>query len=111
MIDLACCGCRCDTCPAYTNSCAGCNALAGKPEWVDEFGFHQCAFYTCCVVEKGLSHCGQCREMPCALFYEYNDPSQSQEQLDQWLALRISELEAAQKRDQSGPCPSPAEKP
>ena len=65
MIDTRC-GLRCEGCyykDAY--SCGGCIDTQGHP-------FHgECPVAVCCQ-QKGLVHCGQCPDIPCALLRQYS---------------------------------------
>lgn len=57
------CGVVCSDCPPCdSDSTPGC-------------GYHragtapgECAVFVCCVLERGLEHCGQCLDFPCRLF-------------------------------------------
>lgn len=44
--------------------CNGCQAAEGKLFW------GECEVAKCCIA-KGHSHCGRCREFPCAVLHEY----------------------------------------
>jgi hypothetical protein len=63
---LGCCGLDCGLCPRfYTEGSSRCPGCAGP----DFFSKHpSCSFITCCVREKKLEVCGQCKEFPCAKF-------------------------------------------
>lgn len=68
MIDTRC-GLKCEGCEwRESHGCGGCIATNGNP-------FHgECPVAACCQ-EKGLVHCGQCPEIPCALLTRYSsDP-------------------------------------
>jgi len=68
------CGIACDSgkCMFYTGKkepqCPGCIKCAGKPFW------GECKVYKC-AAEKGVKHCGLCKDFPCDLLPEQFDPS------------------------------------
>ena len=65
MIDTRC-GLCCEIC-SYREPChcGGCIATNGHP-------FHgECPVAVCCQ-QKGLVHCGQCPDIPCALLRQYS---------------------------------------
>jgi hypothetical protein len=62
------CGTYCGECTSYKKTCAGCGYVKGKPFW------GECRFYSC-VREKGVEHCGLCRDFPCDYFLATYDPS------------------------------------
>lgn len=74
----SCCGVICSQCEYYPADCKGCPAIAGKAFWLTFTGEAVCSIYDCCIGQKGLKHCGQCPELPCALYLESNDPTKSQ---------------------------------
>ncbi|MCW4051856.1 MAG: DUF3795 domain-containing protein [Candidatus Bathyarchaeota archaeon] len=66
------CGSYCGTCEFLNRkekpSCSGCSSQAGHPFWGD------CKLFAC-VEEKGVDHCGSCRDFPCELFVNQFDPA------------------------------------
>ncbi|MBO5253331.1 MAG: DUF3795 domain-containing protein [Clostridia bacterium] len=63
------CGLHCIGCEyKETNGCKGCIETNGHP-------FHgECPVAVCCQ-DKGITHCGECPEIPCALLTQYScDP-------------------------------------
>ena len=55
------CGLLCKWCKyKEPMNCPGCVALNGKASWCDD----DCDVSRCCV-DKGYSHCGECRDVPC----------------------------------------------
>lgn len=74
---VSCCGVVCTNCRFYPGECPGCPALEGKVFWLAYTGESICPIYRCCVVEKGLAHCGRCEALPCA-HYEQGDPTLTQ---------------------------------
>lgn len=68
MIDTRC-GLKCVGCGFKdSNKCGGCIATNGNP-------FHgECPVAQCCQ-NKGLTHCGECKDIPCELLTQYScDP-------------------------------------
>lgn len=59
MSEIGVCGCICSDCRIYGLDCGGCHAIEGITCWLDEVGLAVCDFYECCVIEKGLIHCGE----------------------------------------------------
>lgn len=96
MPDISCCGCICSDCVDFINGkCIGCDKNTGKPYWIDTVEIEQCPFYTCCINDKQYSHCGQCNKMPCKLFYDFNDPAITKEELEKSINDRINILKNA----------------
>lgn len=63
------CGRYCGTCaPFLDGSCCGCAYQLGHPPG------GECALFQCCVVERGLEHCGLCLDYPCQLFTSQASP-------------------------------------
>jgi len=64
------CGAYCGVCEwREKTNCAGCQANKGTIFW------GTCAVATCCV-EKGLTHCGLCPDLPCeALQAAFDEPN------------------------------------
>lgn len=75
----ACCGCICNECGYYPDTCRGCAAIQGKPFWLEYTGDEKCGIYKCCIEERKLPHCGQCPELPCEQ-YELQDPTKTPEE-------------------------------
>lgn len=76
---ISCCGCVCSECLYYPNDCAGCPSIEGQAFWLEYTGGAVCEIYECCVLQKKLSHCGQCAELPCAR-YDLKDPTKTEEE-------------------------------
>ena len=68
-VQAAACGHFCGDCDAYLdNSCCGCGYQLG------ETPCGECALFQCCIVERGLEHCGLCLDLPCQLFLGHAPP-------------------------------------
>ena len=72
------CGANCESCE-YLSNCNGCNAMKGKPFYINDFGFEVCQMYDCSVNKKGHKSCAECPELPCQTFYDWKDPSMTDE--------------------------------
>jgi hypothetical protein len=58
------CGRYCGTCEVYVEEeCCGCGYCLGRS--------CDCDVFVCCVVERGLAHCGLCLDFPCQLFLSH----------------------------------------
>ncbi|HFD39216.1 MAG TPA: DUF3795 domain-containing protein [Anaerolineae bacterium] len=63
------CGRNCAQCDDFqAGHCRGCGYQLGQtPQG-------ECAVFVCCVVERGLEHCGLCVDFPCQLFLSLAPP-------------------------------------
>lgn len=76
------CGLLCGQCAYRENpGCTGCTQME-KPFWGDSCPVK------CCCEGKGLAHCGQCGEFPCALLHRF---AYEMEQSDQGERIRQCE--------------------
>jgi len=63
------CGRNCEGCDAYRDGvCCGCGYQLGRTRR------GECAVFQCCVVERGLEHCGLCLDLPCQVFVSQAPP-------------------------------------
>lgn len=88
------CGVQCDLCEQYPDTCKGCEAVKGKPYWmqyVSEGSAETCDIYECCNQRKKLKHCGHCHELPCVL-YEFQDPTKSDEENQKDFLIQMKNL-------------------
>ena len=72
------CGIDCESCPLFKD-CGGCRKIKGKPFYLKDFGVDVCPLYDCSVNKKGYGSCGECPELPCRIFYDWKDPSMTDE--------------------------------
>jgi len=82
-MNLSICGIDCDVCKfKQEGKCEGCriSASIGKCVWGGRCELHDCA------TEKSLSHCGKCKEFPCATLQEWAS-SENTERIDNLKAL------------------------
>ena len=86
------CGINCDTCHLKAQCGDGCQICGGKPFYIKGFGVEQCPIYDCSVNKRGHKTCGECNEVPCQLFYDWKDPSMSDEEHNQAIERNVSLL-------------------
>jgi hypothetical protein len=77
---LSVCGIICSKCEFFKSKCPGCYVISGKSYRTKKANRKICAIYDCCVKQRGLDNCGQCREVPCELMKSYNLEGISDEQ-------------------------------
>ena len=88
------CGIDCAACEAYPTECASCRSVSGAPYWVPEVGIVACPLYECVVSKHSFSHCGECPELPCQLYYDTRDPSMSDEAFEASVQERVQNLQS-----------------
>ncbi len=67
--EAAVCGHYCGTCDRLREgTCCGCGYQLG------ETSNGECPVFQCCIVERGLAHCGLCLDFPCQLFLGHAPP-------------------------------------
>jgi len=86
------CGINCDVCPLKVQCGDGCQICGGKPFYIKDFGVERCPIYDCAVNKKGYETCGECAEVPCQLFYDWKDPSMSDEEHNKAIESNVSLL-------------------
>ena len=91
------CGCICEDCRLYKKSCEGCHAEKGIVCWLHEVGLEVCDFYECCVIEKGLMHCGECDLIPCEKFWKNKNPKWTDEEHKEIVESRVKMLKESVK--------------
>jgi hypothetical protein len=63
------CGRYCGACDAYqAGLCCGCGYELGRTRR------GECAVFQCCILERGLEHCGLCVDFPCQVFVSNAPP-------------------------------------
>ncbi len=60
---ISCCGMVCSECKSFPNECKGCPEIKGLANW-----------------HKRLNHCGECALLPCEKWYQFSDPTMSEEE-------------------------------
>jgi len=88
---LCVCGVHCEGCPSFGKECAGCQAIEGKVFWAKYISSDVCPIYQC-VKDKSFENCGDCAQMPCELWFSLKDPAWSDEEHQQSIKERLSEL-------------------
>ena len=80
-MSLSPCGINCGEFEACKSSgCGGCHKIQGKPFYLKDFGVDVCPMYDCPVNQKGLTTCAECSELPCKIYYDWKDPSMTDEE-------------------------------
>ncbi|MCL2615411.1 MAG: DUF3795 domain-containing protein [Dehalococcoidia bacterium] len=72
------CGIDCAACDYYKD-CGGCYAIKGKPFYIKDFGMEVCPMYDCPINKKNYKSCAECAELPCKTYYDWKDPSMTDE--------------------------------
>ena len=63
------CGRNCGVCDGYSGSlCRGCGYQLGRTRR------GECALFQCCIVQRGLEHCGLCVDFPSQLYASHAPP-------------------------------------
>jgi hypothetical protein len=86
------CGINCDACPLKAQCGNACQVSGGKPFFIKDFGVERCPIYDCAVNKKGYKTCGECADVPCRLFYDWKDPSMSDEEHRQSVDVNVAFL-------------------
>ncbi len=87
------CGVICQIdCKAWQKECQGCNELSGKVSWAIFYNKEYCPIYEC-VVQKGLSNCGECGQAPCKIWIDTRNPDAGDEEFSADINSRLKNLE------------------
>jgi hypothetical protein len=90
---LSSCGLVCNECEFFNKTCAGCHAVKGSTFWAkDMMPSKVCPLYDCAVNKNGYSNCGDCAELPCAMFVNMKDPNSTDEEHQMMLGVRAERL-------------------
>ena len=74
------CGCSCEKMDCK-DSCGGnCHTCGGKPFYLKDFGVEVCPIFDCSVNKNGYYTCAECENLPCQLYYDWKDPSNTDEE-------------------------------
>ena len=93
---LAPCGIKCgeyEACQAA--GCSDCHTVQGKPFFLEDFGVEICPLYDCPVNKKGFNTCAECEELPCDIYYNWRDPSMSDEEHINSINERVKVLKSS----------------
>jgi len=90
---LSVCGYECLACEYFKESkCAGCSEIKGNVWWASYINADVCPIYECVVNEQKHNHCGECGEVPCALWRNLKDPSYTDKQHEASIKKRVGNL-------------------
>ena len=90
---LSACGLVCSDCEFFGSTCNGCHAVKGQTFWAKEhIPSKTCPLYDCSVNNRKYKDCGDCAELPCAMFREMKDPGSTDEQHLKGLTDRVARL-------------------
>ena len=90
---LSVCGTHCIKCEHFLSSkCSGCTELKGKIWWIDQISAEVCPIYDCVINKKKYENCGMCSELPCAIWKDLKDPSNSDDEHIESINSRVSNL-------------------
>ena len=90
------CGIDCETCPLKDQCSGGCRASGGKPFYIKDFGVEICPIYDCAVNKHGYQTCGECADVPCQIFFDWKDPSMTDEEHRETIEKNVAALKDAQ---------------
>ena len=95
------CGWHCNSCSHFGQDCPGCRQTGGRPFWTSTSEIEVCPVYHCCAEQEFPEHCGLCPRLPCQTFMDWRDPSMSDEEFQQSLLERLTDLR--NRAQQEGP--------
>ena len=97
-MSLSPCGINCGEFEACKEAgCSDCHSIQGKPFYIKEFGLETCPMYDCPVNQKGYQTCGECDELPCKIYYDWKDPSMSDEEHINSINERVARLKSSEE--------------
>jgi hypothetical protein len=88
--DISPCGADCSACYCFGKMCSGCNECNGMVFHAPEG--KACEIYECSIHNKKLKNCGECKEVPCAIWMKTRDPKFSDEEFDENVNIRVKTL-------------------
>jgi hypothetical protein len=86
------CGIKCDECKDYENNCNGCRTVLGKVYWTKFTKMNICPIFECVILKNKYKDCGECKKLPCKIYYDTKDPSQTNEEHKNNIKKRIKNL-------------------
>ena len=95
-MNLSPCGIDCDACALKENCAGGCQVNCGKPFYIKDFGVECCPIFSCSVSTKGHRTCGECPDVPCQIFFDWKDPSMSDEDHREAVKANVALLKSLQ---------------
>jgi hypothetical protein len=97
--ELSVCGIDCGGCEHLKKgACPGCRAVSGKVFWTAHIGAPLCPIYACARKRRDgfetrlYSDCGECPDLPCAIWRNLKDPSTTEEQHQAGIRERVKRL-------------------
>jgi len=93
MKTISACGLDCSTCEFYEKTCTGCYAVKGSTFWAQEMMPDKvCPLFQCAFNDRGYKSCGDCDELPCAMFLQMKDPASTDEEHQRMIQVRVERL-------------------
>ena len=93
MKTISACGLDCSACEFYKKTCAGCYAVNGSTFWAREMMPNKvCPLFQCAFNDRRYESCGDCDELPCAMFIQMKDPASTDEEHQRMIQLRVERL-------------------
>jgi hypothetical protein len=93
METISACGLVCSDCEFFNKTCTGCYGVKGSTFWAKEMMPDKvCPLFKCALFDHGYESCGDCDELPCALFLSMKDPSISDEEHQKMIKVRVERL-------------------
>ena len=87
------CGSECSACEYLKKSeCRGCSEIKGRVFWAVHVSADVCPIYNCVTNEKKLKDCGACAQIPCKLWRDLKDPSDTDEKHEANIKTRVQNL-------------------
>ena len=83
------CGVDCSGCQFLNDTCSGCREVEGKVYWAVYVNADICPIYDCSINKKQYSHCGECSELPCHIYYDTQDPETTKEEHEEGVRQRV----------------------
>lgn len=90
------CGLDCSECHSLGKECRGCAAECGKPYWTVNLAQKICPIYACAAA-RNLLNCGECDEVPCAIWLSLQDPALSDDAFKKSIRQRLDNLLSLRK--------------
>jgi hypothetical protein len=88
------CGVNCSSCHLLEQCGSTCNDHEGKPFYIQGENIDACMIYKCAVLDKGYQTCAQCPDLPCQIYFDWRDPSVSEEDHAKGVQERVKQLKS-----------------
>jgi len=86
------CGVDCSSCPLLEKCGKSCNDHGGKPFYIQGMDIDVCPMYKCAVLDKGFQTCAECPDLPCQIYYDWRDPTTSENEHAKGVQERVKQL-------------------